>query len=77
MTYEEQTAYIEEIPRFSSKNPPAHTRLCLERLETLTVIILLYTSREQTEREVSVPTYLASVFWIGALRPLFLPRLIL
>lgn len=67
MTYEEQTAYIEEIPRFSSKNPPAHTRLCLERLgnpdrDYPSVHIA------GTNGKGSVCAYLASVFRTGGLK---------
>ena len=31
-TYEEAVAYIEEIPKFTTKNKLAHTRKCLDRL---------------------------------------------
>ena len=31
-TYEEAVAYIEEIPKFTTKNKLEHTRKCLDRL---------------------------------------------
>lgn len=57
-TYDEAVNYIEDIPKFTTKNKLEHTRKCLDMLDSPDKDRKLFMLQEQTEREVSVLFFL-------------------
>lgn len=54
MNYEEAVAYIEETPKFTTKNKLSHTKECLGRLGNPEKSLKSFMWQEPTEKEVPV-----------------------